>query len=778
MRSREMSPVEKVLNRLDNVKEGSSGWSAGCPAHDDNVNSLSVSEGNDGRVLLYCHAGCTVAQIAASLRISMRDLFVQKKRGKVKKNRKNRKELSPGLTLEQYSNAKQLPIKFLKKLRLVETYRRRPVVCIPYFGENGEIISTQFRMSMDGEPRFKWTAGSKLVPYGLWLLDAARQAGQVTLVEGASDAQTLWLHKIPALGLPGANSWKEEEWASYLDGIDKIYLVVEPDRGGDAMLKKFAGSSIRDRVRLVRLTAAKDASALYLKSPKLFRKRWAEAIASARPLSEIEINSERNELGSGSQATDIVNLARDVEFFHTAENEAFGSIQVEKHVETWRLRDSRFKRWLAARYFEQFSKAPSSQAIQDALGVLEGIALYKGKQRKVFTRFARRKKAIYVDLGDKQWRAVKIAKNGWKVVRTALVKFRRTRGLKALPVPVRNGTVNELRDFLNLQTGRDFILVISWLLAGLNPRGPYPVLILLGEAGSAKSTTARVLRELLDPNIAPLRSNPREVRDLMIAAQNTWVIAFDNVSYIHPWLSDALCQLATGGGFATRQLYADDEEKLFDAMRPIMLNGIDGFVTRGDLADRSLIIYLPAITDEKRRPEKEFWRDFRKAQPRILGALMDGIVCAIRRSPELELDRYPRMADFARWATAAEPALGWKEGAFRAAYDANRSSANTLSLEASPVFAPLSSLMLKRTVWRGTPTDLLLKLNEQNTTDDKTEQRSWPKNGQVLSSQLRRIAPNLRATGIDVQLGEKTAGPGSKRLITIRRKKRKRQAAD
>ena len=191
-----------------------------------------------------------------------------------------------------------------------------------------------------------------------------------------------------------------------------------------------------------------------------------------------------------------------------------------------------------------------------------------------------------------------------------------------------------------------------------------------------------------------------------------------------------------------------------------------------------MIIYLPAIPDEKRRPENEFKHDFRKAQPRILGALMDAVVCAMRRLLRLELDRHPRMADFARWATAAEPALGWKEGTFMDACDANLSSGNSLSLEASLLFAPLSSLMLNRTVWRGTPTELLDKLNEENATDEKPEQRSWPKNGQVLSSQLRRIAPNLRAMGIDVQLGEKTAGAGSKRMIAIRRKKQKVQIAD
>ena len=229
-----------------------------------------------------------------------------------------------------------------------------------------------------------------------------------------------------------------------------------------------------------------------------------------------------------------------------------------------------------------------------------------------------------------------------------------------------------------------------------------------------------------------------------------------------------LCRLATGSGFATRMLYTDDEEQLFQASRPILMNGIDGTVTRGDLLDRSLVVYLPIISEQQRKPENDFWRDFRKAQGRILGKLFDAVSCASRRLKEVKLDRLPRMADFARWASAAEPALGWADGTLMSAYDANRASANTLTLDASPLVLPLRHVIAVRDVWRGTDSDLLLALARQAAESD-LQQRNWPKNPQVLSGQLRRIAPNLRATGIDVQLDEKTSGSGSQRMVTIRR---------
>ena len=145
-------------------------------------------------------------------------------------------------------------------------------------------------------------------------------------------------------------------------------------------------------------------------------------------------------------------------------------------------------------------------------------------------------------------------------------------------------------------------MVVAWALACLRNRGPYPVIVLSGEQGSAKSTFSAILRALLDPNTAPLRALPREDRDLFIAASNGHVLAFDNVSGLPAWISDTLCRLATGGGFAVRQLYTDQDEVLFDAARPVILNGIEDIVTRPDLADRAVFLTLEPIPEERRRP--------------------------------------------------------------------------------------------------------------------------------------------------------------------------------
>lgn len=198
-----------------------------------------------------------------------------------------------------------------------------------------------------------------------------------------------------------------------------------------------------------------------------------------------------------------------------------------------------------------------------------------------------------------------------------------------LPIPMPGGNLSRLKDFINV-CERDFVLVLAWLAACFCFDKPYPVLILHGEQGSAKSTTTKVLHQLVDPNKADLRQKPKENRDLMIAANNGYVVAYDNLSSLSPELSDALCRVATGGGFSTRELYSNDEETIINVKRPLILNGIEEAASRSDLLDRALIIECPRITEQQRKTEAEFENAFANEHGRLLGALLDAVSCALR----------------------------------------------------------------------------------------------------------------------------------------------------
>ena len=198
-----------------------------------------------------------------------------------------------------------------------------------------------------------------------------------------------------------------------------------------------------------------------------------------------------------------------------------------------------------------------------------------------------------------------------------------------LPAPSRGGSIERLRPYVNLAE-RDFRLLVAWMAAARMPEGPYPILAVHGEQGSAKSTLAKVVRLLVDPQASPVLALPRSTRDLMATAFCGWLLVYDNISVLPNWLSDGLCLLATGGGFAGRALHSNDERSVIHAERAVILNGIDEFVRREDLADRCVFLELLAISASSRRAQVEFWQSFRADQAAILGGLLDGIVGGLR----------------------------------------------------------------------------------------------------------------------------------------------------
>jgi hypothetical protein len=460
---------------------------------------------------------------------------------------------------------------------------------------------------------------------------------------------------------------------------------------------------------------------------------------------------EREEDGESRETipTRIVQLVKgpDVDLFHNPAGRPYATIKVDAHRETWPVRSRGFELYVRRLYYEKEKAAPASQALKDALGVIESEAIFGGDEQQVHLRIASDEHAVYIDLGDLDWRAIEITREGWRVLDNHPVRFRRTGGMAPLPVPVTGGDLNLLRAFINLDSEDDWRLVVGWLLAAARPDVPCPVLVLHGEQGSAKSTAARVLRSLIDPSAVPLRAGPSNVLDLMVGASSSWVMALDNISDLTRQISDALCRLATGGGLSKRQLYTDDEEILLDAQRPVVINGIADVVSRSDLLDRSVLVELPVIEDDRRTAETDFWRDFDAQHPKILGALLDAIAGALGRVGSVRLDRLPRMADFATFVTAAEPALGWAPGAFMASFDENRGQSHEVAVEASVIGPALRSIADDG--FEGIHKELLERLNED--ADERTRKlRDWPANAKALGAEVTRLAPNLRKLGYTV----------------------------
>ncbi|MEF2144180.1 MAG: hypothetical protein V3573_01940 [Desulfovibrionaceae bacterium] len=459
--------------------------------------------------------------------------------------------------------------------------------------------------------------------------------------------------------------------------------------------------------------------------------------------------SEMSEAAKSAEVEKLLKLGQAFDLYPSEDGDPYADIRVNGHRETYRVGSPEFRRLLSYNYYQETGKSLKVLAANDLINDLIARAIHGGNVRqKVFTRVAHLGSAVYLDLCDDSWRAIEITAEGWRVVSDPPVRFRRTKGLMPLPEPKRGGSIKRLRNLLNIEED-EAILLEGWLLGLLSP-GPFPILILEGEQGTAKSTTTAFLRRLVDPSVAPTRATPRNEQDLIIAANNSHVVALDNLSGVPPWLSDALCRIATGGSFSARRLFTDEEEVLFNVIKPIVLNGIDQIAERHDLADRSLRVTLPVIPPERRLTKAHLDAAFAEAAPSILAGICEGASCALRNQASVKVENPPRMADFTAWCVAAEEAMPWEPGAFLDAYRQNQSESIGRALEADYVANAIMTLMGRCRTWEGTPT-MLLQALDKVVEERVARQKAWPQTPSALGKRLTRSQAFLRKSGFEVE---------------------------
>lgn len=451
-----------------------------------------------------------------------------------------------------------------------------------------------------------------------------------------------------------------------------------------------------------------------------------------------------------SQADILVELARDLPLFRDDYEEPFAAVTVNGHREIWPVRSKFFKRWLVARFYYRTEKAPNSDAINQALGVIEARAMFEGPECKLSLRVAEKDGAFWYDLADDRWQAVKVAPDGWQVVDRPPILFRRYKNTAAQVEP--NGKKDDLWnlfDFINIRDTGQKILLLVYVVSCLVPNIPHVIPVFHGEKGAAKSTTMRVLRRIIDPARQELLSLPTDKNELALQLAHNYMPAYDNLDNLQPWQSDMLCCAATGGGISKRELYTDEDEVILSFLRCVGINGINEVATRPDLLDRALMFGLERIDSRARREEGEFWREFEKARPGILAGVFQTLAEAMRIYPKVKLRNLPRMADFYRWGYAIAEALGAGGESFKKAYYQNIGKANEEAISSNPVTSAILIFMQDRDKWQGAAAHLLKVLKEIADKEEiNTRSKSWPGAPHILIRRLKQVRSNLMDIGI------------------------------
>jgi hypothetical protein len=597
------------------------------------------------------------------------------------------------------------------------------------------------------------------LPYRLPELLAAPLSEPVHIVEGEKDADRLAsLGLIATCCAGGAGKWRSEH-AEHLKGRATV-LIPDNDAAGRKHVREVAVSlkGFAASITVVELPGLSEKGDV---SDWLDAGGTPEALAelvttaAQAPASPVADNEEDDEGRKDSLASQLVAFVMSrTELFHNESGETFAMILDTQ--ENYRLPSTKFKSWLMAMFYESSGKAARDQSVREALQVLDGLAQHKGEKKAVHIRVAKLGDAVFVDLAQPgNSLAAKIEAGRWQLVQGHEVRFLRPETMRPLPTPTAAAGMGALWQFVNVPEGSR-LLILAWLLECMRPDGVFPVLEILGEAGSAKSTLQRILRMLVDPNASNLRSPPKSVEDVFISASLNWVASFENVSHLTPPMQDALCVLATGGGYAKRKLYSDGDESVINVVRPVVLNGISACITAHDLIDRSICIEPQRI--QTRREDGDIEREFEAAYPGLVASLFELMAQTLKELPDTQLPASEniRMAGFARLGVAMERAMGEPQGAFLRQFHASRQESIARTIDSSPVATALVEWFETRASRSAEMPVKALLLEVEQFKPQGAE--AWPKTPKGFGDALRRAAPSLRYMGIEVKSLGKVGG--------------------
>lgn len=764
-----------LRNRGHEPRKAGNGWSCRCPAHEDRNPSLSIRAGDDGRALVTCHAGCTVDAVCSAIGLRSADLFANDP------SRRNgcASQTRPSVTETKSNTSNQMGIgdgdcktfrtdgdavRELERKRgprsAIWTYQDAagdPVgVVLRWDPSTGKEIRPVSRLA-DGSG---WCISGMPSPRPLYCLPELLKTNpgdRVYVTEGEKAADAARAIGLVATTSPhGSKSAGKADW-SRVAGRDAVILPDhdEPGEGYADDVARLAAAAGAKSVRVVRLVELWDgmpkggdmADLLAHhtesgRSKETLREKIEALVVNTAEAAPTNIDETARSCAMLPQAERIVSMVqRNYRLGQNEKREAFAVGFSGRNVAMFlsgaggAIRDE-----IAFEYRKQFQGVMSSTAFADALATLRGEAM-RNPHESVHLRVGRNGPDIVLDLGTVEGSAVLIRPHRWDVVDRSPILFERSALVGALPRPVRGGSLDTLRQLLNV-TDETWPILLGWIVASLIPDMPHPILMFGGQQGSGKTTAARFICGIFDPSDVPIRSQPRDPEQWAMSIANSWTTIIDNISTIPDWWSDALCKAVTGDGWIRRTLYTNNDVSVMSFKRVVALTSIDAGALRGDLGERLALVDLDPIEPGRRRTESALNREYLTARPAILGALLDLVAEVLARIDNVRMENAPRMADFAHVLAAIDASLGSKSLALYLDQD-KRIACDVV--DADPIGSALAEWMTSREMeWSGTAGQLMEAIKPANS------DRAWPRNAKAFSARLRRLIPAFALQGFTI----------------------------
>lgn len=456
-------------------------------------------------------------------------------------------------------------------------------------------------------------------------------------------------------------------------------------------------------------------------------------------------------------------------FFKDQIGTQFVCFPVNNHLEHWPSASKQFRTWLQGLYFKAENKSVYSEAMQQTIITFETIAehddIVENNTITLHNRTCEHDNAIWYDLSNEQWQAVKITKDGWDIIDKPPPLFRRRPHQKPHVQPKPNGDLSKLYPFLEgIEASEHKKIVILWLISCFIPEFPHPILVPYGDQGSGKTTLTKNCKAIVDPSLIETLGRIGRVDDLVQVLSHHWMLSFDNLSSLSKDIQDILCGAVTKSNYSKRKLYTDDEDIIGLLHNCLIISGINYPATAPDLLDRCILIKLKRFSNNKNnKKDVDLAKTFQSILPDVLGGIFDIISKTIRIKDKIKLNSFPRMLDFVEWGCAiAENMDGWNAKTFMEVYQKSITARNLEIIAAHPISNALMEFMENRDEWEGTAQELFDEL-DQIVPKQERKTKIWPKVAHVFTRQLNILKVNLNEAGIKIESKKTMKG----RIISI-----------